>query len=101
MTDNKRYPSDITREQFEVIRCLLESARKSTSPRKYDLYDVFCGVLYVLKEGCRWASVPKEYPDYRRLHYYFTIWKRTEILNEVLKKIGWRYSYKQWSKKQN
>ena len=101
MTDIKRYPSDITREQFEIIRPLLESVKKKTRPRVLDLYDVFCGILYVLKEGCRWASVPKEYPDYRRLHYYFTIWKRAEILNEVLKKISWRCSCKQWSERRN
>ncbi|NHR08888.1 transposase, partial [Chromobacterium haemolyticum] len=38
----KSYPSDISREQFEVIRPLLESARKRTSPRRVDLYEVFC-----------------------------------------------------------
>ena len=36
------YPSDITREQFEIIRPDLENAKKKTRPRKYDLYDVFC-----------------------------------------------------------
>ncbi|MCO6426777.1 transposase, partial [Nitrosomonas communis] len=39
-----RYPSDISREQFEQIRPLLESARKKTSPRRIDLYEVFCAV---------------------------------------------------------
>ena len=29
-----RYPSDVSREQFEVIQPLLESARKKTAPRK-------------------------------------------------------------------
>ena len=50
------YPSDITREQFKIIRPILESARKKTKPRVVDLYDVFCGVLYILKSdasgGC-------------------------------------------------
>ncbi|MGQ5525697.1 IS5/IS1182 family transposase, partial [Chitinimonas sp. PSY-7] len=32
------YPSDISREQFEAIRPLLENARKKTSPRRVDLY---------------------------------------------------------------
>ena len=41
----KKYPSDITREQFEDIRPLLESGRKKTAPRKVDLYEVFCAVF--------------------------------------------------------
>ena len=40
-----RYPSDISREQFEFIRQLLEQTRKKTKPRMVDLYDVFCAVL--------------------------------------------------------
>ncbi|GFY79957.1 hypothetical protein TNIN_56091 [Trichonephila inaurata madagascariensis] len=45
----KSYPSDISREQFEKIRPILESSKKKTRPRKLDLYEVFCAVLYVLK----------------------------------------------------
>ena len=51
------YPSDITREQFERIRPILESARRRTKPRTVELYDVFCGVLYVLKSGCQWRMI--------------------------------------------
>jgi len=58
----KPYPSDITREQFEVIRETLEGSRKKTHPREYDLYDIFCAVLYVLREGCRWRSLPHDFP---------------------------------------
>ena len=68
------YPSDISREQFEQIRAVLESARKKTKPRKVELYDVFCGLLYVLKSGCQWRMLPKEYPKWRTVHEYFLIW---------------------------
>ena len=43
------YPSDITREQFEIIRPDLENTKRKTRPRKYDLYDIFCAVLYILR----------------------------------------------------
>jgi hypothetical protein len=41
MLERKVYPSDISREQFDAIRDLLENARHKTSPREVDLYDVF------------------------------------------------------------
>lgn len=44
-----QYPSDISREQFEQIRPLLERARKKTKPRTVDLYEVFRAALYLLK----------------------------------------------------
>jgi len=42
----RNYPSNISREEFEKIREDLERARKKTKPRKVDLYEVFCAVLY-------------------------------------------------------
>ena len=43
----KKYPSDISREQFEEIREELANAKKKTHPRSYDIYDIFCAVLYL------------------------------------------------------
>jgi hypothetical protein len=34
------YPSNISREQFERIRSILEAAKKKTRPRSLDLYDI-------------------------------------------------------------
>lgn len=51
-----KYPSDISRDQFRVIEPVLVSARKITKPCQIDLYEVFCGVLYVLKSGCQWDN---------------------------------------------
>jgi transposase len=97
----KKYPSDITREQFAKIAPLLESVRNKTRPKTLDLYEVFNAVLYLLKTGCQWRALPSEFPDYRRVHYYFMIWKDSKILKEVLKKINWRGPTKQWSERQN
>lgn len=58
----KSYPSDISKEQFELILPDLESAHKKTKPRKIDLYDVFCAVYYVLKSGSQWRMLPRDFP---------------------------------------
>lgn len=94
--EEKRYPSDITREQFEKIRAILESAKRRTKPRCIDLYDVFNGILYVLKSGCQWRMLPSEFPNWKTCHYYFTEWRNStdeegvSVLDRSLKKIGWR-----------
>jgi transposase len=98
----KVYPSDVSREQFERIRPLLESARKRTKPRTLDLYDAFCGVLYVLRSGCQWRMLPSDFPKWRSVHAYFQIWSEEKtgqpsVLEAVLKKIGWRGPATQWS----
>ena len=90
----KTYPSDISREQFEVIKPLLESARRKTSPRRVDLYEVFCAVLYLLRSGCQWRMLPEDFPKWRTVHSYFAIWSKPReggsLLEQALKKSGWR-----------
>ncbi|WP_057911372.1 transposase, partial [Lentilactobacillus parabuchneri] len=76
----KNYPSNITRQQFELIRPALENFRKRTKPRKYDLYEVFCAVLYVLKTGCQWRQVPGDFPEWRSVYNYYKIWS-TKVYN--------------------
>lgn len=66
----RTYPSDISREQFEIIREDLENFKKRTRPRKLDLYDVFCGVLYVLKSGCQWRMIPSDLPKWGGIYSY-------------------------------
>ncbi len=76
----KLYPSDISDEQFARMLPLLESVKKKTRPRKLSLYLVLNAILYVLKTSCQWQSLPKYYPYYRNVHYYFTNWRNSGIL---------------------
>lgn len=92
------YPSDVTAEQFARIKPLLESCRKKTKPLEVDLLDVFNAVLYVLREGCRWHSLPHDFPKSGTVYYHFSKWRDhideatgQPLLELVLKKI---YSYR-------
>ena len=92
--ERKVYPSDISRDQFESIRGMLESARHKTSPREVDLYDVFCAILYLLKNGCTWRAIPGDFPGWNTVRYYFDQWHSqrvedgTSLLERALKKSG-------------
>ena len=91
----KIYPSDPSREQFEQIRALLEQARKRTKPRKIDLYEVWCAVLYLLRTGCQWRALPSDFPKWQTVYAYFAKWsevdeKGVSLLEQALKKSGWR-----------
>lgn len=95
------YPSNISREEFKLIEEALKKARKQTKPRKVDLYEVFCAVLYVLKSGCQWDMLPSDFPKKATVYYYFKIWTQPNgagetLLDEVLKKIGRPMAYRRW-----
>lgn len=74
MKERKAYPSDISQEQFDAIRPQQECFRRVTKPREHDLYDIFCGILYVLKSGCGWPMLPHDYPPHHTVYTYFRQW---------------------------
>ena len=86
------YPSDISKEQFERIRHMLESAKKKTRPTKYDLYDIYCAINYVLREGCRWRSLPHDYPPCKVVYFHYMSWRKPNengmsLMDEILYKL--------------
>lgn len=92
MNEGTRYPSDVTREQYEKIKGELIGAKKATRPRRYDLYDIFCGVLYLLKEGCSWRAIPRDYGKWQNIRYHYDIWSKADdegesILDRIHRKL--------------
>ena len=65
----KKYSSDITKEQFEQLRSILEIGRKKTAPRKLDLYEVFCAILYLVKSGCQRRMLPEVFQNGKLFAY--------------------------------
>jgi transposase len=87
------FSSDVPRVQFEQVRPMLEAARRRTRPRKHDLYDVFCAVLYFVGSGGAWRSMPAGFPPWRTVHEYFTQWTTTRagassLLEQALHQLG-------------
>jgi transposase len=72
MKQRKPYPSDISLEQFEQIRPLLESVRKRTKLTTVDLYEVFNAVLYLLKSGCQWRMLPEGFLKWYTVYSHFS-----------------------------
>lgn len=97
------YPSDISREIFEAkVQPILAKARKKTKPITVDIYEVFCGVLYVLKSGCQWRMLPSDFPKWRTCYDYWQKWSALNedgfsLLQEALKKCGRSHSTRPWA----
>jgi len=88
----KVYSSDVTREQFALISSDLESVKKTTKPRKIDLYEVFCAILYLLKNACTWRDIPSDFPKKGIVRYYYDVWTAKgddglSVLDYVLAKL--------------
>ncbi len=58
----------------------------------YDLYDIFCAILYVNKGGVQWRLLPSDFPKWQNVYYHFCGWSEKDengvsTLDKVLKKL--------------
>ncbi len=72
--DKLRYPSDLTDEEWSLVRQMIPSARRGGRPREVDVREILNGILYVLSSGCQWRYIPKDLPPRSTLHGYFQCW---------------------------
>ncbi len=73
------YQSDLSDSQWEVVEKLLDCQRK----RKYALRQILNAILYLLDNGVKWRNLPKEYPRWQSVYYYFRKWSKDATLQKV------------------
>jgi transposase len=66
-----RYASDVTDAEFALIEPLLPLPRAGGRPRRTALRHVLNAVLYLLRTGCPWRMLPREFPPRSTVYGYF------------------------------
>ena len=89
-TEKKRYTSDLSEREWEIMEGLVSIyAAKRGRPRKLSLREVVNAILYVLRNGCIWADLPKDFPNFNSVYYYYRQWCKAGIwpaINEALRR---------------
>jgi putative transposase len=79
------YPTNLTEKQWQVTEKILIGNKRK---RKHSLQEIFNAILYLLKTGCQWRMLPKDFPQWQLVYYYYNQWKEDgtfEELNEILR----------------
>lgn len=76
MTERKRYPSDLTDEQWIILAPLLPPAKPGGRSRQVDLREVMNTLLYQARTGCQWAYLPHDLLAKSTVWDYFDTWKK-------------------------
>ncbi|MCC9641632.1 IS5 family transposase [Rhodopirellula sp. JC740] len=88
MTDGnrKRYPSDLTDEQWEIINELIPKPRKSRKggrPRTVDMREVLNTIFYQCRSGCQWDMIPHDLLPKSTVYDYFAKWRDDGTLQKI------------------
>jgi putative transposase len=77
-----KYPSDVTDAQWRLIERLIP-VYPGGRPRKTDLRDVVDAIFYVLRTGCQWRYLPKDFPPKSTAWRYFDEWRHNGTLEAI------------------
>src|SRR5271156_2604025 len=73
------YPTDLSNSQWQVISKFLDLERR----RKFDLREIVNGIMYIVKTGCQWQMLPRDFPNWPMVYYYFNSWKETGLIEKI------------------
>ena len=77
------YPSDVTDEQWPLIEMFIPAVRPGGRPRKTDMRDVVNAIFYILRTGCQWRYLPKDFPPKSTVWRYFDQWRSDGTLDRI------------------
>jgi putative transposase len=74
-TEQAKYPTDLTDEQWQILRELLPRPFRRGAPRKVCRRAIVNAILYVLRSGCAWRLLPHEFPNWKTVYGIFLAWR--------------------------
>ena len=81
--DLLRYASDLTDGEWQVLEPLLPRAKALGRPRTTALREVVNAILYLLRSGCPWRMLPRDFPPRSTVQRYFYLWRDDGTWSEV------------------
>jgi len=82
-TRPRPYPSDLSDAEWVLLKPLLASLERGGRPPKWSTRRIADAVFYLLRSGCAWRMLPREYPPWQTVYYHFRKWRRDGRLQQA------------------
>jgi len=83
----KTYPSDLSDLEWQVIAPLIPKPKKGGRKRSVNIRYVLNAIFYILKTGCQWNMLPKDFPPKSTVHEYFSQWNQDSTIDRIHRKL--------------
>jgi putative transposase len=81
--NNSRYPSDVTDEEWELIKPQIAPAKRGGRKREVNEREIVNAIMYVLSTGCQWRALPKDFPPKSTVWHYLDLWSYDGTLDRI------------------
>jgi transposase len=79
----KRYPSDLTDEEWSSIEPLMPQPAKRGRKRTADLREVVNARRYMVRSGCEWRMLPMHFPPWQTVYWWFRRFVRLLLFRTI------------------
>ena len=79
----KRYPSDLTNEEWARIEPFLPRASKAGRPIEVDLREVLNAIRYMARSGGGWRMLPNDFPPWQTVYWWFRRFVRRFLFQTI------------------
>ncbi len=75
------YQTNLTDTQWTSIKKLIPQIDRK---RKNNLREIWNAIFYLVKTGCQRRMLPKDFPKWQLVYYYFNKWKNEYLIEHVI-----------------
>src|SRR5215208_5923680 len=84
----RSYPTDLSDAEWKHIEPFVPAPKCRGRQRIHSPREILNAVFYILRSGCPWRLLPREYPPWKTVYHYFRQWRINgtfEQLNAALR----------------
>lgn len=71
----RAYPTDLSDAQWGILEPLVPPPLPGGRPAAHPRRELINAMLYVLRGGIAWRSMPHEFPPWQTVYHYFRLWR--------------------------
>jgi putative transposase len=77
------YPSDLSDQEWAILAPLLPPAKPGGRPRSVKLRMILDGIFHVLRSGCQWRLLPRDYGPWSTVYAYWRAWRLAGVWERI------------------
>lgn len=76
----KRYSSDLTDSQWQIIEKIINDKRKRS---RHSIREIFNAILYLVTTGCQWRMLPHDFAPWETVYYHYSRLLKSGMIEEI------------------
>ncbi len=87
MTDRRRYPTDLSDREWELIAPLVPVPKPGGRPPVHERREIVNAMAYWVRAGCAWRRLPHDLPPWQTVYHYWRTWRIEGRWEQILTRL--------------